>query len=297
MKRRNFLVCSLLFLVACSSNSPNSSTNPNGEPDTLRFAVTDVQGLEELQRDFEPFRDALAETLGKEIKFFPVADRTAAAVALQADQVDIVLTGPAEYVVMKAKTKAVPFIAITRPNYRSVIAVHKDSGMKSLEDLKGKTIAMSDLGSTSGQLGPTKILVDVGLQPEKDIYIKMLGDADLQAFQNEDVQAWGGAALDYDRFMEAKNLKSEDYPIVKKGDLLPSDVFIASNKLKPEYVEEIKKGMVENQEELIGAIVSVDTNEKYKGSTLVEAKDSDYDPIRQAYQAIGINDFTEFVGD
>ncbi|MGK7940641.1 MAG: phosphate/phosphite/phosphonate ABC transporter substrate-binding protein [Crocosphaera sp.] len=297
MKRRNFLVYSLLFLVACNSSSPDASTNPNEEPDTLRFAVTDVQGLEELQRDFEPFRDALAETLGKKIEFFPVADRTAAAVALQADQVDIVLTGPAEYVVMQAKTQAVPFIAITRPNYRSVIAVHKNGGIKSLEDLKGKTIAMSDLGSTSGQLGPTKILVDAGLQPEEDIDIKMLGDADLQAFQNEDVEAWGGAALDYDRFMEAKNLKSEDYPIVKKGDLLPSDVFIASNKLKPEYVEEIKKGMVENQEQLIGAIVSVDSNEKYQGSTLVEAKDSDYDPIRQAYQAIGINDFTEFVGD
>lgn len=297
MKRRNFLVYSLLFLVACSRNTPNSSTNPNGEPDTLRLAVTDVQGLEELQRDYEPFRDALAETLGKEIEFFPVADRTAAAVALQSDQVDIVLTGPAEYVVMQAKTEAVPFIAITRPNYRSVIAVHKNSEINSLDDLKGKTIAMSDLGSTSGQLGPTKILVDAGLQPEKDIEIKMLGDADLQAFQNEDVEAWGGAALDYDRFMEAKSLKSEDYPIVKKGNLLPSDVFIASNKLKPEYVEEIKKNMVENQDQLIDAIVSVDANEKYKGSTLVEAKDSDYDPIREAYQAIGINDFTEFVGD
>ncbi len=297
MKRRNFFIYSLLFLVACNSNSPDVATNPNGEPDTLRFAVTDVQGLEELQRDYEPFRDALTETLGKEIEFFPVADRTAAAVALQSDQVDIVLTGPAEYVVMQAKTEAVPFIAITRPNYRSVIAVHKNSGINSLEELKGKTIAMSDLGSTSGQLGPTKILVDAELQPEQDIEIKMLGDADLQAFQNEDVEAWGGAALDYDRFMEAKKLNAEDYPIIEKGNLLPSDVFIASSKLNPEYVEEIKQRMVENQEELIGAIVSVDANEKYKGSTLVEAKDSDYDPIREAYQAIGINDFTEFVGD
>ncbi|EAZ89807.1 phosphate/phosphite/phosphonate ABC transporter substrate-binding protein [Crocosphaera chwakensis] len=297
MKRRNLLVYSLLFLVGCSGASINSSTNANREPDTLRFAVTDVQGLEELQRDYEPFRDALAETLNKEIEFFPVADRTAAAVALQSDQVDIVLTGPAEYVVMQAKTEAVPFIAITRPNYRSVIAVHKNSGIKSLNDLKGKTIAMSDLGSTSGQLGPTKILVDAGLQPEKDIYIKMLGDADLQAFRNEDVEAWGGAALDYDRFMQAKSLKSEEYPIIETGDLLPSDVFIASNKLKPEYVEEIKERMVENQDQLIAAIVSVSANEKYKGSTLVEAKDSDYDPIREAYQAIGVNDFTEFVGN
>ena len=301
MIRRSFFTYSLLFLVGCSgasiSSTSNNSVDSNGEPAKLRFAVTDVQGLEELQRDFEPFRDALAEALGKEIEFFPVADRTAAAVALQSDQVDIVLTGPAEYVVMKAKTDAVPFIAITRPNYRSVIAVHKESKISSLGDLKDKTIAMSDLGSTSGQLGPTKILVDAGLQPEKDIEIKMLGDTDLQAFKNKDVDAWGGSALDYERFMQAKSLKSEDYPIVETGDLLPSDVFIASNELEPSYVNQIRDNMVANQDKLIGGIVAVESNAKYKGSELVEAKDSDYDPIREAYQAIGVDDFTEFVGD
>ena len=297
MKRRNFITYSLLLFASLTTVTFSSSFVSAQNPEKLRFAVTDVQGLEELQRDYEPFRDALAESLGMEIEFFPVADRTAAAVALQSDQVDIVLTGPAEYVVMKAKTDAVPFIAITRPNYRSVIAVHKDSGIQSLGELKGKTIAMSDLGSTSGQLGPTKILVDAGLQPETDIEIKMLGDTDLQAFRYKDVEAWGGSALDYDRFMEAKSLSAEDYPIIETGDLLPSDVFIASSKLDPEYVNEIRDNMVANQDKLIGGIVAAEANEKYKGSTLIEAQDSDYDPIRQAYQAIGVSDFTEFVGE
>ncbi|MEL6929936.1 MAG: phosphate/phosphite/phosphonate ABC transporter substrate-binding protein [Cyanobacteria bacterium J06600_6] len=297
MKRRNFITYSLLLLAGLTTATLSSTFVSAQKPETLRFAVTDVQGLEELQRDYEPFRDALAESLGTEIEFFPVADRTAAAVALQSEQVDIVLTGPAEYVVMKAKTDAVPFIAITRPNYRSVIAVHKDSGFQSLADLEGKTIAMSDLGSTSGQLGPTKILVDGGLQPEENIEIKMLGDTDLQAFKNEDVEAWGGSALDYDRFMEAKSLNAEDYPIIATGDLLPSDVFIASSELDPEFVNEIRDSMVANQDKLIGGIIAVEANEKYTGSTLIEAKDSDYDPIRLAYQAIGIDDFTEFVGE
>lgn len=297
MKRRNFISYSLLLLASLTTVTLNLTFASAQKPEKLRFAVTDVQGLEELQRDYEPFRDALAESLGTEIEFFPVADRTAAAVALQFDQVDIVLTGPAEYVVMKAKTDAVPFIAITRPNYRSVIAVHKDSGIKSLGELKGKTIAMSDLGSTSGQLGPTKILVDAGLQPETDIEIKMLGDTDLQAFKNEDVDAWGGSALDYDRFMKVKSLNPEDYPIIKTGDLLPSDVFIASSELDPEYINQIRDSMVANQDKLIGGIVAVEANEKYQGSTLIEAKDSDYDPIREAYIAIGINDFTEFVDE
>ena len=55
--------------------------------------------------------------------------------------------------------------------------------------------------------------------------------------------------------------------------------------------------MVANQDQLIGGIVAVETNEKYTGSTLIEAKDSDYDPIREAYVAIGVNDFTEFVDE
>ncbi|MEO0355351.1 MAG: PhnD/SsuA/transferrin family substrate-binding protein, partial [Cyanobacteria bacterium P01_A01_bin.3] len=76
--------------------------NPEG-PDTLRFAVTDVVGLEELQRDFGPFKAALEDVTGKPVEFFPVADRAAAAVALQTDAVDVVLAGPAEYVVLRAR--------------------------------------------------------------------------------------------------------------------------------------------------------------------------------------------------
>ena len=299
MKRRSFFQSVLLFSVglaiaACTTAQQSASDR---SPETIKFAVTDVQGLEELQRDYEPFRTALTEALGKDIEFFPVADRTAAAVALQSDQVDVVLTGPAEYVVVRAKTNAVPFVAITRPNYRSVIAVQPDSDINAISELKGKTIAMSDLGSTSGQLGPTKILVDGGIKPEGDMEILLLGDTDLQAFKNGETDAWGGSALDYERFLEAEGLKEADFPLLETGPLLPSDVFVASSSLAPDFVDTLKQSMIDNQDKLVEAIISVDSNKKYTGSEIVEVQDSDYDSIREAYQAIGINDFTEFVGD
>ena len=298
MKRRSFINSAILFSVglvaaACTASQPTSDRSP----ETLKLAVTDVQGLEELQRDYEPFRDAMEAATGKKIDFFPVADRTAAAVALQSDQVDVVLTGPAEYVVIRAKTNAVPFVAITRPNYRSVIAVQPDSGIKDISGLKGKQVAMSDLGSTSGQLGPTKILVDGGIDPENDVEILLLGDTDLQAFKNGETDAWGGSALDYERFLEAEGLKPEELPLIETGPLLPSDVFVASNTLAADYVDELKQAMVANQDKLVDAIISVEANKKYTGSEVVEVQDSDYNSIREAYQAIGINDFTEFVGD
>lgn len=303
MRRRGFLGYSLLFLAGCaasttqSQNSTQTGSGGGNQPETLRLAVTDVQGLEELQRDYGAFRDELEATLGRKVEFFPVADRAAAAVALQSDQVDIVFTGPAEYVVINAKTEAVPFLAITRPNYFSVIAVRADSGITNAEQLKGQKLSMSDIGSTSGHLGPSKILVDQGLDPQNDLEVLMLGDAELQALKNADVKAWGGSYIDYERFLEAEGAKESDYPILFRGEMLPSDVLVASKNLDPSLVAEITEKMLANQDALIAAITSVDANQKFIGSELVAVDDSDYDATREAYRAIGVNEFTEFVGE
>jgi ABC-type phosphate/phosphonate transport system substrate-binding protein len=62
----------------------------------VKFAVTDIEGLEALQQEFGAFEAALEEATGLEIELYPVASRTTAVEALNASQVDLVLTGPAE---------------------------------------------------------------------------------------------------------------------------------------------------------------------------------------------------------
>ena len=302
MKRRNFLTYSVLFLAGCAASTTQSQggagdNSAASQPETLRLAVTDVQGLEERQRDYGAFRQELEATLGRKVEFFPVADRAAAAVALQSEQVDIVFTGPAEYVVINARTEAVPFLAITRPNYFAAIAVRADSGITRAEQLKGQKLSMSDIGSTSGHLGPAKVLVDQGLDPQQDLEVLMLGDGELQALKNGDVVAWGGSYIDYERFLRAEGAQESDYPIILRGEMLPSDVMVASKTLDPALVEEIRDKMLANQEALVAAITSVDANEKFIGSELVSVADSDYDSVREAYRAIGVNEFTEFVGE
>ena len=68
--------------------------------DPVRFAVTDIEGLEALQQEFGPFEAALEKSTGLDVELFPVSNRTAAVEAIKAGQVDFVLTGPAEYVVI-----------------------------------------------------------------------------------------------------------------------------------------------------------------------------------------------------
>ena len=292
MKRRNFIGYTLLFITSCSATTNNTNNlEIENKPEILRLAVTDVVEERKLERDYEVFRAALEEVLATKIEFFPVESYIAATAALQLNQVDLLLAGPSEYVVINARTNAIPLIGVTRPNYRSVIAVAAGSLIKSAPQLQGKTLALSDIGSTSGHLGPTKLLMEAELDPKSDLKILMLGDdGSLENFKQGKVDAWGGSANDYQGFLRTEGASENDFPIVAKTDLLPSDVIIVSNKLDSQVVEEYKNLIVNNQDKLITALAKGESTKKYQGSKLVAANDTDYDLIRDVYQAIGEGD-------
>ena len=99
--------------------------------ETIRFAVTDVEGMEQLQREYGGFVEELEKATGLEIEFTPVNNRTAAVEAMRAEQVDFVLTGPAEYVVFakldgrQARCRLAP-PGLFRPDRRDGRGRHQD---------------------------------------------------------------------------------------------------------------------------------------------------------------------------
>lgn len=294
MKRRNFIWYSLLFISGCkvASNSNRiSHKSVNNQPKQLRFAVTDIKGIEELQRDYGAFRTALENVLDIKIDFFPVENFIAAAPALQLGQVDLVLGGPSEYVILNARAKAVPIVAITRPKYHPIIAVRADSGIKSLSQLKGKKIAMRSRGATTGHLYPTKLLIDAGLDPKSDFKILFLEKKGLESLKKGDVDAWAVPYHRYEKDLQKAGLSATAFPVIATGPLLPSDVFVASSQLAPAFVEQIQKLMLKHQDKLIQAISASSATEKFKGSKMVVAVDADYNMIREVYKAIGQGNF------
>jgi phosphonate transport system substrate-binding protein len=301
MKRRNFLLYSTLFVVsgctATTTQSGNNSSNTAStstfkKPEKLKFAVSDVKGMEDLEKDYGALRTLLEEVLETKVEFFPVDSYIAAASALQLDQVDMVFTGPSEYVVMRARTNAVPVVAIQRERYFPVVIVRADSGIKSIKDLKGKTVAMWEVGSTSGYLGPTKLLIDAGLDPKRDLTIELMAKKGLPALKDGKVDAWAGSIRRYDKFLESEKLTEADFPIIAKGPTLPSDPFVVNSKLGDEFVAEAKKRLFQNQEKLLAAIAPAD-GAKFTGASMVDVKDSDFDMIREVYRAVGQGSFLQ----
>lgn len=257
-------------------------------PDKITFAVTGIEGMEELQRRYEPFKAKLEDLLGLEVEFFPVSDRVVAATAMEYDQVDLVLAGPSEYAQIKSANKdADPLAGIERDAYYTVVIVPEKSDIKTTEDLKGKTIAMKDVGSTSGHIGPSALLIKEGLDVDRDVKIELLGDARIEAFKSGEVDVLATGVRDYDKMVEEDG--EGKYRILAEGPPLPSDPFVASGKLPESLRAELKRVLLEKQDEILEAMLKQEENDKYEKAKIIEVKDEDFNEMRDTYKVLGID--------
>ncbi|NES72414.1 MAG: PhnD/SsuA/transferrin family substrate-binding protein [Okeania sp. SIO2D1] len=306
MKRRNFLWYSLLFITSCSAIKTQSKSSVS-LPAKLNFAITDAIGLEQLEKEYEAFRVALEEVLETSVEFFPVENFFMTASALQSGQVDLAWAGPSEYVTIHARTNAAPLVSLVRTDYLTIMVARADSGIKSLTDLKGKTVDIWKNGSTAGHLGAFKLLMDAGLDPQEDIEILIpernkvgtlqngkvfTEDATFKTLNSGEADVWCRSAHRYQPALDYEGASADDYPIIAKGPTLPGDIFVLSSQLDPNIVKEIQSLMFANKDKLIKAIHSVESlASSFKYAEFTIAQNSDYDMIREVYKAIGQDDF------
>ncbi len=262
----------------------------------LKFAVTDIEGLEALQQEFAPFEEALEAASGQDIELLPVSSRTAAVEALKQGQVDLVLTGPAEYVVIDGLTDAEIVTAWQRPNYYAQIVVMSSGPIKTVQDLKGKTVTFGSVGSTSQHLGPAQVLADFGLAYGSDYKPQIISrNVAAEALIRGDVQAIGMNEGHLSSIREA--FPDQSFTVIARGRDLPNDVLVARKDADPEAIAAIKKAFVEQSDKLMAAVLKGDDNQKYKGGFFLnEVSDSDYDYVRSMYATIGV-DSNAFVGE
>jgi phosphonate transport system substrate-binding protein len=276
----------LLFAAALSGcDSTTDSASSDSSPTTLRFADTGIEGLEEMRRAFGPFVEEMERLTGVKVEFFPVGSRTMAATALQFDQVDLVLAGPTEYIFIRARQDVTPVVGIDREKYYSVFIVPADSPAQSLADLRGKVIGMKDVGSTSGHVMPSAMLIEAGLDPRRDVEIRMLGGTRIEALLNGDVDALADGVRIWDQI---ERRAPGRFRIIAESPALPRDVLVARGGLPKEVVERLRASMIAEGETLMQAMLSPAQRDRYTGGRFVPVTDSDYDDLRRTHEALGL---------
>jgi phosphonate transport system substrate-binding protein len=264
----------------------------------LRFAVTDIVGLEELQTEYGAFQKALREATGIDLKFFPVANRTAAVEALKSQKIDVVLTGPAEYIIFRSRTNAYPVVGFSRPDYFAALIAMADNGIVSIKDLKRKKVAFGDVGSTSKHLGPMQLLKDAGLDPLKDIQAQHVGtNVGWEALKRGDIAAFGMTNSNYLTLRDKDKLEPAAFKVIARGPDLPNDPLLAGAHVDKKLVEKLRGGFQSNSKELVQAILTGKDTQKYKGMKFItRIEDRDYNSVRSMYATIGHTQYAKFVG-
>jgi phosphonate transport system substrate-binding protein len=157
----------LLFVLMLA---PLGTTVAQQAPKELRISAIPDENPQELLRIYKPFADYLSKEIGIPVKFTPVVDYAATVEGLAGNKLDMVWYGGLTSVQAARMAKGAKRIIMRKEDteFKSQFITRKDTGVKDLKDLKGKTFSFGSVSSTSGHLMPRYYLMKAGINPEKD---------------------------------------------------------------------------------------------------------------------------------
>jgi len=164
-----------------------------------------------------------------------------------------------------------------------------DSGIETIEDLRGKRLGFPDPASTSGYLYPMKLLIEAGFDPESDFELMALGSHDAAVIAL--IKGSIDAALCYDD-ARSKLLETDFADDVDRTRILaytpdiPADNVAVVGGLDPELRRRVRQALIDLAETEQGAEVLFDL---YEVEGLVAAQDADYDVVREMAQVMGLD--------
>lgn len=136
------------------------------------FKVTAIpdESPTELARKAVPLVKYLEQKLGMKVEFTPVSDYAAAVEALANKQVDMAWYGGFTFVQANIRSggRAVPLVQREEDEKFRSVFISGDPSIKTLADLKGKTVSFGSQSSTSGHLMPRSFLLQANIDPDKD---------------------------------------------------------------------------------------------------------------------------------
>ena len=149
--------------AAANTSAASCPDNP------VTFAVEPYDAGPALQKAYQTLAGALQTNLGCKVALTINSSYVAEIEAMRADKVDIGEFGPLGYVFAKKIAHAEPVAAFGTPDhkpttYTAGIWVPKASSIKTVSELKGKTLALAETTSTSGALYPVYALVQAGFK-------------------------------------------------------------------------------------------------------------------------------------
>jgi len=171
-----------------------------------------------------------------------------------------------------------------QPSYQSIIIAGKDSNINTIADLKGRTFAFVDPGSTSGFMVPSAAMIKLGITPEKDFKQVMYSgghDATIVAVGSGKVDAGSVADRIYERGCAKGLADCSKLKVVWTSPPIPNDPLLYRKTLSDDMKKKIRDAFFSVKNLAFGEMGTV--------ARFDPASDKDYDPLREIASALKLD--------
>ncbi len=262
------------------------------EISVLKMGLIPADDAAEMLRSYEPIKEYLSRELGIPVEIQVTSDYTAAINAMKYKHIDMAWFGPFSYIIASEVAGAEAIVNGVKEKtgsatYKSVIIAHVDSGIESIGDLKGKSFAFVDPTSTSGNLMPRKMLIENGIDPDKDFensFYAGTHNAVGYAIANGKVDAGAIGDNVYERMVSEGEVDPEKVKIIHSSEPIPGSPIVVRGDLSEELKEKIAQALVDMDKQTINEVDGWGGISKYQ-----RVSDSDYDIIRDVAKVLDMD--------
>ncbi|MDP4078431.1 phosphate/phosphite/phosphonate ABC transporter substrate-binding protein [Acidovorax sp. A1169] len=259
------------------------------DPSVIRFASIPKSAGTEQPQILRPLMKELERVLQKRVEVVRTNSYAAVVEGLQAGNVDLAELGPASYALLMERNPYVTAFAALSDRklggslelgaYRSLLIVRADSGLKSIKDLKEKSLSLTDPLSTSGALIPMQAVQKLTGQSIEKYFGRVTYAGShlraIEALQKGLVSAAFVSSARLDEHRAQKSRSAIEIRVIWESPLIPNDPFVYRSNLCRPLVEKIRQVFFDASPALQPMF------EELGGRRFVPVSDADYQAVRE----------------
>ena len=263
-----------------------------GAAERLHLVLTPSQKPTDLLATGEEFGRVLGTLVGIPVRVTVASDYAAVIEALRNHTADLAFVHPGGYVLASREAKAVIVVKNLwhgKSTFTSRIYVRRESGIKTVEELRGKTMAFVDPASSSGYIYPMVLLIQRGLVTNRDpksffkeVVFSGAHDASMRALLNGHVDAIASFDMAREQYLKDP-AERERLVVVAETPAIPEAGIAARDGLDPATVAKVRAALLQIRAPAHAALLK----RLYESDGFDLADDREYDPVRAAIELLG----------
>ncbi len=292
MKKNWFIVLMLVAILALVLAGCGGQAKLGTEKNPIIMSFVPSGDTQQIIASGDQLAQMVQDKTGLVIKANVGTDFAAVREAMGANKAHIGWMNTFNYVLAHEKygvDVALVTVRYGSTSYKGQIIVRADSGIKTLQDLKGKVMCWVDPNSTSGYIVPRIMLKANGIDPDKD-FAKTI---EAGSHNNVVTQVYNGDCDAGATYVDARSSVEKDIPDVKEKVIAIATTADIPN----DNVSFVKNFPADKRKQIVDALLEISNSEDgkkllndiYSIEGLKPADDSFYDAFRAELSKAGIN--------